>query len=241
MKGRRPNTGRRSNRLARKDGGELPQAAPVSPTSVPPTPAFAIAETAAWLDRVVLGLGLCPFAAAPRRQQRIRFVHTAAADAEALLGVFGDEVGRLLAAPASSIETTLLIHPQVLADFADYNDFLDLADAALEALGATGVLQVASFHPQYRFAGSASNDIGNATNRSPWPTLQLLREASVGAVSASSGDSERIYETNIATMRALGANGWDALRRACRRDAETTAQGPVEPEVAAPGPEDRPG
>lgn len=190
-----------------------------------PGAAFAIAETAAWLDRAVIGLDLCPFAPAVRRQGRIRFVHTAATEVEALLEVFCEEVVRLLEAPPADIETTLLVHPHVLTDFGDYNDFLDLADAALEALDADGILQVASFHPHYRFADSAEGDLADATNRSPWPTLQLLRESSVAAAMAGEPDSARIYEANIARMRALGADGWAELKAACRRDAERAAAG----------------
>jgi hypothetical protein len=190
-----------------------------------PGAAFALAETAAWLDRIVIGLDLCPFAPAVRRQGRVRFVHTSATEIEGLLEVFCEEIGRLLDTPADAIETTLLVHPRVLLDFDDYNDFLDLADAALEALGAVGVLQVASFHPHYRFAGSADGDLADATNRSPWPTLQLLREASIAAATAGEPDSARIYEANIARMHALGADGWAALQAACRREAKEAVAG----------------
>src|SRR5437588_10795135 len=102
----------------------------------PPSAAFAIAETSAWLDRVVIGLDLCPYAPAVRRQGRVRIVHTDATEVEALLEAFCDEVRRLLETPAGEVETTLLVHPRVLLDFDDYNDFLDVADAALDALGA---------------------------------------------------------------------------------------------------------
>jgi hypothetical protein len=173
----------------------------------------------------VIGLDLCPYAPAVRRQGRVRIAHTDAIEVGALLEVFCDEVRRLLETPAAEIETTLLVHPRVLAEFDDYNDFLDVADAALEALGAVGVLQVASFHPQYRFADSVAGDVADATNRSPWPTLQLLREASIAAVTQGEPDSARIYEANIARMRALGATGWEALKAACRRDAEAALAG----------------
>ena len=192
--------------------------APPGETAVP-DPARVIAETQAWVDRVVIGLNLCPFAKAAQQRRRIRCVHTAATDTEALLAAFCDEVRRLVAVPADQIETTLLVHPGVLGDFDDYNDFLDVADGALEALGCAGVLQVASFHPHYRFAGTAADDIANATNRSPWPILQLLREASVTVAAVAFPDSATIYEANIATLRALGPAGWTALQAECRRDA----------------------
>ena len=135
----------------------------------PPTPppqdddaatATAVAETRAWVERVVIGLNLCPFARGAHGGHRTRYVGCAATDPEALLAAFASEVRLLLATPPESVETTLLVHPRVLNDFDDYNDFLDLAEAALEALGCTGVLQIASFHPSYRFAGTAPDDIG---------------------------------------------------------------------------------
>ncbi|MGH8796543.1 MAG: DUF1415 domain-containing protein [Caldimonas sp.] len=185
-----------------------------------PDAARAIAQTQAWVERAVIGLNLCPFAKAAQQRGRVRIVHNGATDAEALLGAFCDEARLLSATPAEQIETILLIHPGVLADFDDYNDFLDIAEGALDALGCAGVLQVASFHPHYRFAGTAADAIDNATNRSPWPILQLLREASVTAAALAFPDSATIYEANIATLRALGLSGWAALQAECRRDAE---------------------
>lgn len=177
------------------------------------------AETRAWLDRVVIGLDLCPFAKSARARGRTRIVASSARDTETLLDDFGAEVRRLLCTPPKDLETTLLVHPWVLADFGDYNEFLDLADAALDALAATEVLQVASFHPHYQFAGTAADDITNATNRAPYPLLQLLREDSVAAALNTLADPAAIYEANIARLRALGHQGWEELRQACREDA----------------------
>ena len=184
--------------------------------------AFALAETRAWVERAVIGLNLCPFAKAVHARRRIRYVCSSATDAEALLEALCAEVRVLLDAAPADIETTVLVHPFVLADFDDYNDFLDLVDAALEALGATGIVQVASFHPHYRFEGTAPDDIANATNSSPYPTLQLLREDSIEAATATFPDSAAIYEANIATLEALGPVGWHALQDACRRDAQAS-------------------
>ncbi len=192
--------------------------------SAVPDAARVIAQTQAWVERAVIGLNLCPFAKSARQRGRVRYVHSGATDAEALLGAFCDEARLLIATPAEQIETTLLIHPRMLADFDDYNDFLDVAESALDALGCTGVLQVASFHPLYRFAGTAADAIDNATNRSPWPILQLLREASVTAAALAFPDSATIYEANIATLRALGLSGWAALQAECRRDAEVAIE-----------------
>lgn len=193
---------------------------PSPPTVIEPSAAGAseivLAETRAWVERAVVGLNLCPFAKAAQAHGRTRFVCSAATDADTLLGAFCDEARFLVGASPAVVETTLLIHPFVLADFDDYNDFLDLADAALEALGCAGVLQVASFHPHYRFAGTAADDVTNATNRSPYPVLQLLREDSIAAAVAAFPDSATIYEANLATLRRLGAEGWAELAETFR-------------------------
>lgn len=181
---------------------------------------LALAETRAWVERAVIGLQLCPFAKAPQVRGQVRYVVSAASEAESLLGDLVEELQGLAAAPAERIETTLLIHPQVLTDFDDHNDFLEIAEAALAALDLEGVIQIASFHPHYRFAGSAPDDIANATNRSPHPTLHLLREDSVERALASFADPDSIFEANIATMNQLGHDGWAALQRRCRDDAE---------------------
>jgi hypothetical protein len=175
--------------------------------------AAVVAATRRWIERAVIGLGLCPFARAPFVQQRIRYRVTDAADSDALAAVLCDELERLHAADAQTCETTLLIHPQALGDFDAFNDFLDVADALLRSLGLDGELQIASFHPDYRFADADPEAIENATNRSPYPTLHLLREASIEQAVASIGDADAIYRKNIATLRRLGAAGWQALWR----------------------------
>jgi len=113
----------------------------------------------------------------------------------------------------------LLVHPDVLNDFGEYNDFLDVAEAALDSLGCEGVLQLASFHPDYQFAGTESDDVTNATNRSPYPTLHLLREASIDRAVAAFPEAAEIYEANMLTLQTLGEAGWQTLREQCRRDA----------------------
>ena len=183
----------------------------------------ALAETRAWVDRAVIGLQLCPFAKAPQVKGQVRYVASEAVDADALLSDLVDELRLLATAPVDGIETTLLVHPRVFTDFADHNDFLAIAEAALVALDLEGVIQIASFHPDYRFAGSEPGDIANATNRSPHPTLHLLREDSIERALASFADPDSIFEANIATMERLGPEGWAALRRRCRDDAERAA------------------
>lgn len=171
-----------------------------------------IAQTRQWLERAVVGLNLCPFAKAPHGKGRIRWVLCEAREPEALLQVLAAELQHLAQADPEAVETTLLVHPHVLRDFEDYNDFLDVADAALEDLGLDGVLQVASFHPDYRFAGTAEDDIENCTNRSPHPTLHLLREDSVTRAVEAFPEAETIVEANQARLRALGWAGWRALQ-----------------------------
>ena len=170
-----------------------------------------LADTRRWIERAVIGLNLCPFAKAVVAKAQVRYVLSDATTPEALLETLGEELLRLRDTPADEIDTTLIVHPRVLADFLDYNDFLDDADALVEQLGLDGELQVASFHPQYQFAGSAPDDIANATNRSPWPTLHLLREDSVARAVAAFPDPDAIVERNIATLEKLGRAGWEQL------------------------------
>jgi uncharacterized protein len=179
----------------------------------------AIALTRAWVDRAVIGLNLCPFAKAVQARNLIRTLCSDARDPAALHEQLRDELVFLAAAPIGEVETTLLVHPWVLQDFLAYNDFLDEADQLLRELGLEGVLQVASFHPDYCFADCAASDITNATNRSPYPTLHLLREASIDRAVAAFPQAEAIYETNQRRLRQLGPRGWAALQRRCLRDA----------------------
>ena len=164
-----------------------------------------------WLERAVIGLNLCPFAKAVYVKDQVRIVVSDASTERALLEELGEEMARLRDTPADGIDTTLLVHPQVLGDFLDYNDFLDDADALLEAMSLDGVLQVASFHPDYQFAGTDPGDVENLTNRAPYPILHLLREASIDRAVAAYPDPEAIIERNVAAVRELGHDGWNKL------------------------------
>lgn len=170
-----------------------------------------IAATVHWMEKAVIGLNLCPFAKAVHVKRQIRYVVSDASTPEALLEQLMDELQHLADADPEQLDTTLLIHPHVLQDFEDYNEFLDVADAALEDMGLDGELQVASFHPDYQFADTEKNDIDNYTNRSPYPTLHLLREESVERAVDAFPEAAEIFEKNIATLRALGHEGWDKL------------------------------
>jgi hypothetical protein len=167
--------------------------------------------TQTWLEKAVIGLNLCPFAKAVHVKKQIRYVVSAASNVEELHANLLAEIEFLLEANPEQVETTLLIHPQVLTDFLDFNDFLDVADALLVDLNADGILQIASFHPDYQFFGTKADDIENYTNRSPYPTLHLIREASIERVLDTYPDTDGIYQKNIDTLNQLGLTGWRQL------------------------------
>ena len=195
------------------DEGDRPRA--MSDVLIPfddaTTPSIVIASTQRWLERAVIGLNLCPFAKAVHVKRQIRFAVTAAATPEELLVELRHEIELLDRANPEQVDTTLLIHPQAMTDFIEFNVFLKEADAAIRSLGQEGALQIASFHPAYEFAGSAPDDIANCTNRSPYPTLHLLRETSIDRAVAAFPDAAAIYERNIETLRRLGHEGWQRL------------------------------
>lgn len=170
-----------------------------------------IAATEQWLEKAVIGLNLCPFAKAVHVKKQVRYVVSNATTPEALLETLMDELQNLSDADPEQIDTTLLIHPFVLTDFLDYNEFLDVADAALEDMELDGELQVASFHPQYQFADTDVNDMGNYTNRSPYPTLHILREDSIERAVEAFPEASEIFDKNIETLEKLGHEGWDKL------------------------------
>ena len=172
-----------------------------------------IAATRRWLELSVIGLHLCPFAESVYRGDRVRFRVSEQRTASGLLQDLREELTGLNEADPERCETTLLIHPWVLTDFIEYNDFLEVCDATLVELGLEGELQVASFHPQYQFSGTQPGDIENCTNRSPYPLLHLLREASIERVLSAVADPDEIYRRNIRTLRGLGHEGWQKLWR----------------------------
>lgn len=176
-----------------------------------PTPEEAIAATRTWIEKAVIGLNLCPFAKAVYVKNQIRYVVSNAQTQVALMQDLERELETLAEASPEDIDTTLIIHPLILTDFLDYNDFLDMADGLVEQMDLEGVLQVASFHPQYQFEGTGPDDITNYSNRSPYPTLHLLREASVDAAVAAFPEADAIFEKNIDTLKQLGIAGWLAL------------------------------
>lgn len=173
--------------------------------------AVIIANTVDWLEKAVIGLNLCPFAKAVHVKKQIRYVVCDSGNPEDLLAMLMDELQTLADTSAEQIDTTLLIHPYTLNDFLDYNEFLDVADAAVEDMHLAGELQVASFHPDYQFAETFEDDISNFTNRSPYPTLHLLREDSIERAVEAFPEASEIFDKNIATLEKLGLDGWQKL------------------------------
>ena len=178
---------------------------------IPQSASDVIAATQDWLERAVIGLNLCPFAKAVHVKRQIRYAVTGAQTADELLAELEHELQILAATDPEMLDTTLLIHPEVMGDFLDFHFFLAEADATIRRLELDGVIQIASLHPQYEFAGSNADDIDNYTNRAPYPTLHLLREASIDRAVAAFPDAADIFERNIETLRRLGHEGWCRL------------------------------
>ena len=171
----------------------------------------ALEDTRVWLERAVIGLNLCPFAKAVHVKGQIHYAVSQALTSGELLQDLIVELKALLALDAATRDTTLLIAPDCLADFLDFNDFLADADQALIDLELDGVLQIASLHPDYQFAGTRVDDVTNFTNRAPYPTLHLLREDSIDRAVQAFPEAETIFEQNMQTMERLGSAGWAAL------------------------------
>lgn len=164
-----------------------------------------ITATINWLEYFVIQHNLCPFAAKPFRQERIRYVSCPAGNEKELADTLIDEILLLKDTDPQEIETSLVITPHMLADFADYNQFLDVADSIIEALDVTGIIQIASFHPDYQFADLARDDVRNYTNRSPYPMFHLIREDSI-ARAREMMDVEAIPERNMRLLLELGTD-----------------------------------
>ena len=168
-------------------------------------------DTVKWLERAVIGLNLCPFAKGVHVKNQIHYVVAHTAAAEDVLSVLRQELFDLNAVAADVRDTTLLILPHCFADFLDFNDFLREAEALLVSMDLEGIFQIASFHPQFQFAGTAADDVTNCTNRAPYPTFHLLREASIDRAVEVFPEAETIFERNIEVLETLGMDGWQAL------------------------------
>jgi hypothetical protein len=172
-----------------------------------------VATTREWVETVVIDLNLCPFAQRELSSDRVRFVATEGNDEEQLLVALETELALLNQDPL--VETTLLIHPNVLQNFFDYNQFLNLADGLLVEMKLDGVYQVASFHPDYQFGGTKPDDAENYTNRSPYPMLHLIREASLERAIADYPDIDQVPERNVALTNEMGKHRLDSLLKSC--------------------------
>ncbi|MEH3087356.1 MAG: DUF1415 domain-containing protein [Xylophilus ampelinus] len=213
-------------------------ARPAPPPAVerpPVAAADAIADTRAWLERAVIGLNLCPFAKAVHARGQVHYATTDARDDGGILDALAEELRALVARDPAERDTTLLVATAALHDFLDFTALLRRADALLAGMGLEGTVQVASFHPDFQFAGSDADDIANATNRAPHPTLHLLREASIDRAVAAYPEADAIFGRNIERLRALGPEGWRALDvgAGCGRSAAPEAAEPAGGAVAA--------
>jgi len=176
-----------------------------------PSAAAVVQATRNWLERAVIGLNLCPFAKAVHVKGQVHYAVSEATQPLQLLADLGAELDALVACDARERETTLLMAPRCLPDFLEFNDFLPRAERLVRKRRLEGVIQLASFHPGYQFEGTEAGDIENFTNRSPYPTLHLLREDSIERAVAAFPEAEAIYEANIETLRRLGPEGWALL------------------------------
>jgi uncharacterized protein len=176
-----------------------------------PPVAAVVQDTQRWLERAVIGLNLCPFAKAVHVKRQIHYAVSAATSPQQVLDDLAGELDALLAADPAARETTLLIVPSCLADFLEFNDLLVRGNRLLRKRGLEGVIQLASFHPDYQFEGAEPGDITNFTNRSPYPMVHLLREESIARAVEAFPEAEAIYEANMDTLRRLGPEGWKTL------------------------------
>lgn len=181
----------------------------------------AVSGTKSWLEDIVIGLNLCPFAKAVQTRGQVHYSVWLQETEEGLVEHLLSEAQALVASDASLRDTTLLVTPNVHAEFFGFNAFVAKAERRLARAGYEGVLQLASFHPDFVFVDSLPDDIANATNRAPFPTFHLLREASIDRAVAAFPQADVIYERNIQTMKALGQSGWAALQAELRAAPRT--------------------
>ncbi|MCP1771899.1 hypothetical protein J2T38_000706 [Neisseria perflava] len=177
----------------------------------PPDTATVTRHTREWLEKAVIGLNLCPFAKAPYVKNLVRIRVSEAKHLDGFLEDLDSELQLLGETPTDELETTLLVHPTLFGDFFLFNDMLDIADQAIADNGLEGIIQIAPFHPDFQFENTQSDDISNYTNRSPYPTLHLIREDSIAKAAAAFPDASDIFDRNIALLEKMGQEGWDKL------------------------------
>ncbi len=172
---------------------------------------IAIEDTQRWLMQAVVGLNLCPFAKAVVTKNLVRYRVCLSTEPADVLTLLREELQHLASTDELLLDTTLLIAPRLLPDFYEFNAFLSDCDDVLLDLNLDGVLQIADFHPQYTFAGEDPQGMSHFTNRTPYPTLHLLRESSIDKAVAAYPDASLIYERNMALLEKMGREGWAAL------------------------------
>ena len=188
-----------------------PDSSSATPLAQDGSEAIVIEDTVRWLERAVIGLNLCPFAKGVHVKGQVHYVVSAATEADTLLADVRRELLALSDISPEVRDTTLLMAPRCMADFLDFNDFTALVDDLVQALDFDGLLQVAFFHPQFQFAGTQLDDVSNCTNRTPYPTLHLLREESIDRAVAVFPEADAIFERNIEVLEGLGTQGWAEL------------------------------
>ncbi|WP_085900529.1 DUF1415 domain-containing protein [Kiloniella majae] len=163
--------------------------------------------TKLWVDAMVIGQNLCPFAASERNRGAIRYVIVDAQEVSTAMGGFLNELLFLQQSSEDEVSTSLVIFPEGFEDFEIFLDLLEVAEDALVQSGVEGLFQLASFHPDYQFTGLSRDDITNWTNRSPFPVLHIIREGQMGRVLDSYKSPDEIPERNIDLMKKLGVKG----------------------------------
>lgn len=170
-----------------------------------------IADTRRWLERAVVGLNLCPFAKAVLVKEQVHLAVCGSTHFADVVQALDNELDALLALSAAERDTTLLMLPLGFDDFLLFQQLVGEGERRVARRGLEGVVQLVSFHPAFHFAGTDEDDAGNFSNRSPYPTLHLLREASIDRAVQAMPDAEAIFGANIERLRELGAAGWNAL------------------------------
>lgn len=167
--------------------------------------------TRRWVENLVIGLNLCPFAKSVYSKDQVKIHVSEGKDLDCVSDTLVQLLQELDSTPAQQIDTTLLVIPYLFQDFYDFNDYMDVAEGVLERLDLLGKIQIANFHPAYQFAGTQADEMSNYTNRSPYPILHLIREASLDKATHQFPDASIIFERNIALMQELGIDAWEKL------------------------------
>lgn len=181
------------------------------PKTLPMTHQDVVKNTRLWLEQMVVGLNLCPFSSSVIARNQVHYAVCDATSDAHLKQFFVDELQRLLGTNENDVATSLLMFTQGLEEFGDYLDLLDWFQQLLEEADLTEHVQLASFHPQYQFEGVAADDLSHFTNRSPYPTIHLLRQDQMARILAHVSNPETIYLDNIKTLEKLGRRQVEAL------------------------------